>query len=202
MPDEVAGFPLCRGSLDQAVGLVHVKDLLGMSAGQELDLKSIARPLRHIPETLPISRLLREMQSTHQHMVLVDDEHGSVAGIVTMENVVEQIVGAVQDEFDNEAPEIVPDGPNAFKVSGQLQIDRVNRELGLELYFEGIDTISGLMVSHMNRLLKAGDRVKLDGATAEVVEEQAGRATVVRIRLGDDDEMQRDSRGSDEGMAQ
>ena len=180
-------FPLCVGSLDKVSGLVHVKDLLGLTGDEDGLLKSISRPLRHIPETLPISRLLREMQSTHQHMALVDDEYGSVVGVITMENVVEQIVGPVQDEFDSEPPEIVPEGTRVFKVSGGLPIERVNRELGLDLYAPDVDTLSGLLVSRLNRLLKAGDRVRLRNAIAEVVEEQGGRATQVRIHITESD---------------
>ena len=180
-------FPLCIGSLDEVVGLVHVKDLLGLTDDEGI-LRSVARPIRHIPETLPISRLLREMQSTHQQMALVDDEFGSVVGVITMENVVEQIVGDVQDEFDSEPPEIVPEGADTFKVSGQLPIERVNRELGLDLYAPDVDTLSGLLVSRLNRLLKVGDRVRLRNATAEVVEEQGGRATQVRMRIAQGDE--------------
>lgn len=180
-------FPLCIGSLDEVIGLVHVKDLLGLTDDDGM-LRSIARPIRHIPETLPISRLLREMQSTHQQMALVDDEFGSVVGVITMENVVEQIVGDVQDEFDSEPPEIVPEGADTFKVSGQLPIERVNRELGLDLYAPDVDTLSGLLVSRLNRLLKVGDRIRLRNAVAEVVEEQGGRATQVRMRLVQGDE--------------
>ncbi|MCY4386174.1 MAG: hemolysin family protein [Desulfurellaceae bacterium] len=180
-------FPLCIGSLDEVVGLVHVKDLLGLTDDEGI-LRSVARPIRHIPETLPISRLLREMQSTHQQMALVDDEFGSVVGVITMENVVEQIVGAVQDEFDSEPPEIVPEGADTFKVSGQLPIERVNRELGLDLYAPDVDTLSGLLVSRLNRLLKVGDRVRLRNVIAEVVEEQGGRAAQVRMRIAQGDE--------------
>ena len=156
-----------------------------MASSEGIDLRSVSRPLRHIPETLPISRLLREMQATHQHMAVVDDEYGSVVGIVTMENVVEQIVGAVQDEFDSELPEIVPEGRGVFRVSGQLPLERVNRELGLDLESQEVDSLSGLLVSHLNRLARKGDEVSLEGAVAEVVEEQAGRATQVRIRMSD-----------------
>ena len=176
-------FPLCDGSLDRTIGLVHVKDLLGASAGDGLYLKSIMRPLRHVPETLPISRLMREMQSTRQHMTLVDDEYGSVVGLITLENVVEQIVGAVQDEFDSEPAEIVPDGAGVFKVLGSLPLDRINREFGLDLYSDGVDTLSGLIVSRLNRLAKTGDQVRLEDVVAEVLEENAGRATLVRLRL-------------------
>ena len=162
---------------------MHLKDLIGIPPDRELDLRSIARPLRHVPETLPISRLMREMQSTRQHMALVDDEYGTAVGIITMENILEQIVGAVQDEFDTESPEIIPEEPDVFKVQGHLPVDRINRELGLDLYSHQADSLSGLLVLQMNRLLKVGDKVRLRGASAEVLEEQGGRATLVRIRL-------------------
>lgn len=174
-------FPLCEGSLDSVVGLVHVKDLVGVASDQDVDLRSVSRPLGHVPETLPISQLLRQMQSSHQHMALVDDEYGAVVGIVTMENVVEQIVGAVQDEFDFESPEIVSEGGGVYKVSGQLPLERLNRELGLDLESHDVDSLSGLLVSRLNRLALAGDKVKLQGAVAHVIEEQDGRATQVRI---------------------
>lgn len=176
-------YPLCSGSLDQAIGLVHMKDLLGMSPDRELDLRSVARPLRHVPDTLPISRLMREMQSSRQQMAVVDDEYGTPVGIITMENILEQIVGAVQDEFDAETPEIVPEEAHVFRVQGHLPLDHINRDLGLDLYSNEADSLSGLLVSRMKRLLKVGDRIQLHGATAEVLEEQRGRATLVRIRL-------------------
>jgi CBS domain containing-hemolysin-like protein len=180
-------YPLCIHSLDQTIGLVHMKDLLGIPPDQQLDLRTVARPLRHVPDTLSISRLLREMQSSRQHMAIVDDEYGTPVGIITMENILEQIVGAVQDEFDAETPEIVPEEPNVFRVQGHLPVDRVNRDLGLELYSDQADSLSGLLVLQMNRLLKAGDQVRLRGATAEVLETQGGRATLVRIRLTGDE---------------
>ena len=183
-------FPLCAGSLDEAVGLIHVKDLLGIAGSTADTLESLARPLRHVPETLPLNRLLREMQHTRQHMALVDDEFGTVVGVITLENIIEQIVGAVQDEFDSETPDIAPEGANVFIVRGLLPIDRVNRELGLDLYAPDVDTLSGLLVSRMNRLLKTGDRVRFRGALAEVVEEEDGRATRVRIRISDGEEDQ------------
>ena len=181
-------FPLCAGSLDEAIGLIHVKDLLGIDGGEGDTLKSLARPIRHVPETLPLNRLLREMQHTRQHMVLVDDEFGTVVGVITLENIIEQIVGSVQDEFDSETPDIAPEGVNVFIVRGLLPIEKVNRELGLDLYAPDVDTLSGLLVSRMNRLLKTGDRVRLRGAIAEVVEEEDGRATSVRIRISEGEE--------------
>jgi len=175
-------YPLCEGSLDNALGLVHIKDLLGARADESFSTDSVVRPLKTVPETMPISRLLRQMQSTHQHMATVIDEFGTSVGIVTLENVLEQIVGAVQDEFDTEMPEVVPEGEGAFIVEGQLSIERLNRELKLDLKDSEADTLSGLLVSELGRLLKVGDSVKLSGARAEVTEVQAGRATRIRVQ--------------------
>lgn len=181
-------FPLCRGSRDEVLGVIHVKDLIGWGNGEEVELKSIVHPPWHIPETLPISRLLREMQRNHQHMALVDDEYGTLVGIVTMENVLEQIVGAVQDEFDSESPDITQQDPFTFRVRGQVLIERVNRECGLDLYAADVDTLSGFLVSQLGRLAKVGDRVRLAGGTAEIVEVRDGRANLVQIRLSKDED--------------
>ena len=192
-------YPVCRKSLDDAIGLAHIKDLLGVSPAEEFKLKSIVRPLHTVPETMPISRLLRQMQSTHQHMATVIDEFGTAVGVVTLENVLEQIVGAVQDEFDTEMPEIVPEGEGQYLVEGQLPIERINRELKLNLDDSEVDTISGLLVSRLGRLLRAGDTVQLKGAEAQVVEVQAGRATRIRLaphntpEEGDEDFLNEDS---------
>ncbi len=176
-------FPLCDGSLDSVLGLVHIKDLVGAPTGNGLDLREMMRKMDHVPETLPISTLLRQMQKTHRHMALVDDEYGSVVGIVTMENVVEQIVGAVQDEFDAEAPEIVKEEQGVYTVCGHVPLGRVNSELGLSLTSAAVDTLSGLLVVQLDRLVRKGDRVELDGASTEVVEAEGGRATQVRVSV-------------------
>jgi CBS domain containing-hemolysin-like protein len=174
-------FPLCRGSLDDAIGVVHIKDLFGASTDDTVSLSSIARPLEVTPETRRISELLRDMQRSQQHMELVYDEHGTVVGMVTMENVVEQLIGAVQDEFDSESPEIEREAPGVFKVRGHAPIERLNRELELELPAEGADTLSGMLVDHLRRLPAVGDTVDLTGVTATVLSVERGRATVVHL---------------------
>jgi CBS domain containing-hemolysin-like protein len=176
-------YPLCKGSLDSVVGIVHIKDLVGVPLDQPFDVASVARPGRHVPDTIRLSRLLREMQTTRQHMAVVDDEYGTAVGLVTLENVVEQIVGAVQDEFDMELPEFVHEEAGSYIVLGQLPIERVNRELHLDLYAADVDSISGLLVSRTGRLLRSGETVELEGVTAEVLEVKAGRATRIRLRL-------------------
>jgi magnesium and cobalt exporter, CNNM family len=176
-------YPLCKASLDSMVGMVHVKDLVGVPIDKPFDVATVARPVRHVPDTIRLSRLLREMQTTRQHMAVVDDEYGTAVGLVTLENVVEQIVGAVQDEFDMELPEFVSEGAGVYIVLGSLPIERVNRELNLHLSDADVDSMSGLLVSRTGRLLRAGETVELEGVTAEVLEVKAGRATRIRLRL-------------------
>ena len=180
-------YPLVESSLDDAVGIVHVKDLTGLDPAEPLDLESIARRPQAVPDAMPLGRLLRHFQATHQHLALVVDEHGSVSGIVTLENVLEQLIGSVQDEFDVESPIIVPAGSGAFLVQGLAPIEKVNRELGLALESEDADTLSGLLTAVAGRLLRAGDRLELEGATAEIVEVRGGRAERVRLTPGSRD---------------
>jgi CBS domain containing-hemolysin-like protein len=176
-------YPVCEGSMDNVVGVVHIKDLVVMPSEKEFDLQSIMRPPQFVPETLPISRLLRQFQTTHQHMAFIVDEHGTVMGIVSLENVLEPIVGSVEDEFDNEPPEIVKTGDLKYTVAGSTPIEIINRQLGLYLVAEGIDTISGLLMEEADRILAVGDRVKLPGAEAEVVEVKGRRTTQIRFIL-------------------
>ena len=176
-------YPVCEGSMDNVVGVVHIKDLVVMPSEKEFDLQSIMRPPQFVPETLPIRRLLRQFQSTHQHMAFIVDEHGTVMGIVSLENVLEPIVGSVEDEFDNEPPEIVKTGDLKYTVAGSTPIEIINRRLGLNLVAAGIDTISGLLMEKADKMLAVGDRINLPGAEAEVVEVKGRRTTRIRFIL-------------------
>ncbi|MGD2268757.1 MAG: hemolysin family protein [Desulfobacterales bacterium] len=176
-------YPVCEGSMDNVVGVVHIKDLVVMPSEEGFDLRSIMRPPQFVPETLPVRRLLRQFQATRQHMAFVVDEHGTVMGIVTLENVLEPIVGSVEDEFDNEPPEIVRIGDLKYVVVGSTPIELINRQLGLSLVAESIDTISGLLMEKADKLLAVGDRVKLPGVEAEVVEVKGRRTTKIRLIL-------------------
>jgi CBS domain containing-hemolysin-like protein len=93
-------YPVCEGSLDEVIGLIHIKDLVGITPDQAFDLRSVMRPLRTVPDTMPISKLLRQMQALRQHMVAVNDEYGSLVGLITLENIIEQLIGSVREEFD------------------------------------------------------------------------------------------------------
>ena len=176
-------YPLCEDSLEHVVGIIHIKDLVGVDAGSQIDMRKLARAPHHVPETMLISQLLRHFQQTHQLMAMVVDEHGTVVGVVTLENVLEQIIGPVEDEFDTEPPDITSDGDGRFIVQGSTSLDVVNKKFGLELDAVDVDTMAGIMVERIGRVLEVGDRVDLDGTLAEVIEVEGARATRIRVTM-------------------
>lgn len=176
-------YPVCDGSMDHVRGVLHVKDLIGLPSDSEIALGKLMRPPHFVPETMPVRRLLRHFQATHQHMAFPVDEHGTVSGMVTLENVLEPLVGSVEDEFDDELPDIVPAGSGQFLVSGATPVQIIRRRFGLALEEEEADTLSGLLVSRTGRLPAVGDRIELPGATAEILEVRGRRAARIRLTL-------------------
>jgi CBS domain containing-hemolysin-like protein len=186
-------YPACEGSLDNIVGILHIKDLVGIDCDVEIDLRKLLRPPKTVPETMPISKLLQHFQATHQLMAFVVDEHGTLVGAVTLENVLEEIVGPVEDEFDTEPEEIVPAGRNKYIVFGSTSLAKVSRALGIDFSDEiaahqdvDVDTLSGLLVAKMGRIVTAGDKILLADAEFEVLEDKHARATRVRVALPPD----------------
>lgn len=176
-------YPVCEGSMDHVRGVLHVKDLIGLPPDAAISLPKLMRTAHFVPETMPVRRLLRHFQATHHHMAFPVDEHGTVTGMVTLENVLEPLVGSVEDEFDDELPDIVPAGSGQFLVSGGTPVQVIRRRFGLALEEEAADTLSGLLVSQTGRLPSVGDRIELPGATAEVVEVRGRRAAIIRLTL-------------------
>ncbi len=183
-------YPVCEDSLDRTVGIVHIKDLLVVDVESRDALKDCMRPPHFVPETMPMSRLLRYFQAVRQHFALVVDELGTVTGMVTLENVLEQIVGRVQDEFDTETPEIVPAGPDTYIVDGRARVANVERQLKISLDSEDhdVDTLSGMLVDRLGRIVRAGDHVDFDDVRAEVLDVKGARAQKVRLLLNRVDE--------------
>jgi len=176
-------YPVCDGSLDTVLGVLHVKDITGANIQKGFDWTSLMRPPKKVPENMPISKLLRHFQGTHQHMAFVVDEYGMIIGIVMLENVMEEIIGDVADEFDVEEPEIVPDGPDSWVVLGSTAVDSLENRLGIQFEEADVDTVAGLLVHQAERLLVAGDVIELPGVTAKVLSVSDDRATKVRFTL-------------------
>jgi CBS domain containing-hemolysin-like protein len=186
-------YPLTDGDLDHVIGLVHMKDLFWqlkemevaavgghdsesrnpLIAGGDLQahppasgadfLKVIARVMPFVPESMRIDNLLREFQQKRIHMAMVVDEYGGTSGIVTFENVIEEIVGEVQDEFDQESPRIRETGENEYVIDGVSNLGQVNDALGTNFQSEDADTLGGFLLNVLGRLPKPGDSVTVDG---------------------------------------
>lgn len=176
-------YPVCDGSLDEVLGILHIKDLLQEDIDDQFDFRVIARPPRKVPESLPVGKLLRHFQGTHQLMAFVIDEHGTVIGIVTLENVMEQIVGDVADEFDIENPEIVPDGPGQFVAVGSTPIEDLEERLNVKFSASEADTLSGLLMHYAQEIVEEGQSVRMGKVQADVLDASNGRAVRVRLTL-------------------
>lgn len=183
-------FPLCDGSLDKVVGMVHIKDLFRASKLPRA-LDEISREIGFVPETLHLDRLLNRMLAEKLHVAAVLDEYGGVSGIVTLENVLEEIVGQIQDEFDTEKPELSAIDENSWLVSGAMLVEELEDELGNELSDRDEDTIGGVALSELGRKPAMGDKIELAGLILEVVEVQRNRIRtlkVTRMAVPDGDE--------------
>ncbi len=180
-------YPLCDGSLDELLGVVHMKDLLGIDQNShDYDLRTIMRPPVKVPENMPISRVLKKIQTTHQLLTFVVDEYGTIIGIATLENVLEKIIGPVDDEFDNvEEPSIKKLADGRFIVQGQTPISEVERALELNMDDEDVDTVAGILMSVSGKMPEEGDRIQFDGAVAEILEVKNDHAEKIRFTLED-----------------
>ncbi len=176
-------YPVCDGSLDEVLGVLHVKDLVGRDVDDQFDFRSIMRPPKKVPENMPISKLLRHFQGTHQLIAFVIDEYGTVIGVVTLENVLEEIIGDVADEFDIENPEIVPDGPDAYIIQGSAAVADVESQLRLSFGDADVDTMAGLLMDVAERIVAAGDVIDLGVAEAKVLDVADDRATRMRLKI-------------------
>jgi CBS domain containing-hemolysin-like protein len=175
-------FPLCEGDLDRVVGIVHIKDLFRAETPPE-DLRRLARPVPFVPETTPLDKVLARMRGERHHLAAVVDEYGGVAGIVTLENVIEEIVGPIQDEFDAEKPELVAKGDGVYQISGAMLVVDLESELGLEVSDRDEDTVGGVVLSELGRRPRVGDRVAVGPLALEVLEVQGNRIRTLRLAV-------------------
>ena len=160
--------------------MIHIKDLFRAERVPD-DLRRIARPVKFVPESTPLDKLLARMRGERTHFTAVVDEYGGVAGIVTLENVIEEIVGPIQDEFDTEKPELVDRGGGVYQVSGAMLVLDLEDELGVELSDRDDDTVAGLVLSELGRRPRVGDRVELGGLRVEVLDVQGTRIRSLRL---------------------
>jgi CBS domain containing-hemolysin-like protein len=177
-------FPVYDDSLDQILGVLHIKELLRMIQKPECQAcsaRQLAREALFVPEAIPVNELLRQFRSRRTHIAIVLDEYGGTAGLVTLEDILEEIVGEVSDPFDEDSPEIqtLPDGTTL--IDGMALIEEVNEELELQLDDPNYDTIAGYVLGKLGRIARAGDTVELDGLKIRVEEMDGMR--IARVSL-------------------
>jgi CBS domain containing-hemolysin-like protein len=168
-------FPLCEGDPDHVIGMVHVKDLLILERRESFDLRSIARELLMVPETKSIDQLLREFQYRKMHMAVVLDEYGGTAGLVTLEDVLEEIVGEIQDEFEQPHPEVVELAADRYLVDGKAPLEDLRERLNLAISPNGVDTLGGFVLEALGGIPSPGDQVEAGGYRIQVREMEGQR---------------------------
>ncbi|MBO8164966.1 MAG: HlyC/CorC family transporter [Brevibacillus sp.] len=173
-------YPVVDGDKDHVVGTLHIKDLLSnVLAEDEQSLEEIMRPVLTAPETISISRLLTMMQKQHNQMAILIDEYGGTAGLVTIEDIMEEIVGDIQDEFDDERPE-VERKDDVYSFDGRMLLEEVNDYLGLSLDGAEVDTLAGWIYMQIDHPPKVGDSVTADGYRFKV--EEVDHYRIIRVQ--------------------
>ena len=156
-------FPVIDGNKDNIIGILLAKDLLRYYAGEEFEVRDMLRPAVFVPESKRLNVLLRDFRSNRNHIALVVDEYGGVCGMVTIEDVLEQIVGEIEDEydFDEDEDNIIPVGKGSWRVKAATEIADFNTALGSEFSDEEYDTVGGLVLKAAGELPKRGERISI-----------------------------------------
>ena len=182
--EKYSRIPVYKDRLDNMEGTVMAKDIIEYSdekhKGQPIE--ALIRPVAFVPESMPVADLLKEFQKVKQKLAVVVDEHGGVSGLVTMEDVVEEIVGEIQDEYDTEESEIAENGPLDFTVSGATEVEELEELFDVELANDDFMTIGGLMTHALGRLPMKGDTLAVQGLILEVIEADQKKVRKLRIR--------------------
>lgn len=169
-------FPVFEGERENVIGILMAKDLLKLQRAPELNLRTLLRPAVFVPESKGLNELLRDFRSNRNHLAMVIDEFGRTAGLVTIEDVLETIVGEIEDEFDeaDEAGDIYALADHTYRVAGDTEIGRVNEAFNVQLPTDEFETIGGLVAQELGHVPRRGESVLLDGLQFRVLLTKAG----------------------------
>jgi len=181
-------FPIYETERDNIIGILLAKDLLLSLTNPSIDLRSLVRPAVFIPETKRLNVLLHDFRSSRNHLAIVIDEYGGTSGLVTMEDVLEQIVGDIEDEFDEDAEKtIFQTGSNSWRVMAITEIEDFNRAFGTELPDDDYDTIGGWLAAELGHIPRRGESISFQGLDITVVGADAKRALWLHVQRGSAD---------------
>ncbi len=179
---EYSRFPAYKESLDHIAGFVFVKDLIALDAGGDAGpIAPLLRQATFVPETKRVPELLKQFQRQQIQSAIVVDEYGGTAGLVTIEDLLEEIVGEIRDEYDVESEPVSDEGNGRFVFSGKVNIDEVAQRLNVQIEREGFETVGGYLLSHLGRVPTVGERFDLDGLSVEILDAERRRINKVRI---------------------
>ena len=181
---EYSRLPVYAENLDNIVGLVVVKDLIQVAeplAGTQ-NISAIMRPAAFVPETKQVMDVLREFQQKRLQLAIVVDEYGGTAGLVTVEDVVEELVGEIRDEYDSEADPIVRETDDTYVFSAKVSIEEMIERLGVSIEDDGFETVGGYVLARVGRVPAVGEHFESDGLEVEVLEAERRRVHKVRVR--------------------
>jgi CBS domain containing-hemolysin-like protein len=165
-----ARYPICETDLDKVMGMVHIRDVFWMLREKgEVELKDLVREILVVSEEESLEIMLERFQTAHIHLALVVDEMGTVSGMVTLEDVLEQLVGAIQDEFDSETPWIKQSGPDSYEVAGRAPLAKLRRRIAIELDDQDAITLSGYFTERLGRFPRVGDQLQAGEWTVSVI---------------------------------
>jgi CBS domain containing-hemolysin-like protein len=181
---EYSRIPVFQENLDNILGVVFVKDLilLGDTGASPPPIVSLMRPVSFVPETKRVPELLKEFQRQRVQIAIVVDEYGGTAGLVTLEDLLEEIVGEIRDEYDVETEPVVDEGNGSWVFSAKVNIDEVRERLGVDIELDGSETVAGFVLSRVGRVPNPGETFDLDGLVVEVLEADRRRIHKVRFR--------------------
>ena len=176
-------FPVIDGSRDQVIGLLLAKDFLRLRNEEQFNLRQWLRPAVFIPESKRLNVLLREFRVSHNHMAVVVDEYAGVCGLITIEDVLEQIVGDIEDEYDFDETEdnIRLDHNGRYRVKAQTSIEDFNAQLGTQFDSDDYHTVGGLLLHHLGRVPKRSEAVDLDGLHFHVLRADSRRLYTLSV---------------------
>jgi putative hemolysin len=179
---EYSRFPVYKESLDNIAGFIFVKDLLTLSSDDDArPIVGLLRPAVVVPETKRVPELLKQFQRQQTQCAIVVDEYGGTAGLVTIEDLLEEIVGEIRDEYDVESELIVEEGGGRYVFSGKVNIDEVTQRLNVDIEREGFETVGGYLLSHLGRVPAVGERFDIDELGVEVLDAERRRVNKVRM---------------------
>jgi CBS domain containing-hemolysin-like protein len=178
-------YPLYEGNLDQIVGMLHIKDIARLTVQGEtgFDLGKLARPAAYVPESLTVEKTLMRFRSEGLQMAIVIDEYGGTSGLVTLEDLIEEVVGEIQDEFDQEIQPFEVLAPRVLRVRGDLILDELEQHFDLPVETPEVDTVGGLVMAILRRIPRPGDSIDFAGVTFTVEEVRGLAVQTVIVRL-------------------